>query len=431
MDFADAIVALKGQDVYLYTQPQVLDFTDPKKSGKLIICGAGNQIEIPLPCDAQQLTKLLMGLPILLENSLLIGWDIKSLFSYYLAKVGVPIRFGNVWDLKVLESFFGIDLPTPTTLNEARSRLVSLGRLSGWKGFVPIYKKVYIPLITETYPSLETVGLPNKVRKRLLYSHYSIDGQANGRSKCSRVLTYGYMPHTLSPSDKENIGSGDFNIFMYFDYRNNEVSVLQWLTQDPKLGQILRKKDVYAEIWKSLVEETDDIRAKEMGKKLFLPVVFGLGVKSLAKKLENSEEIARMLINRMYKTFPVTLDWVRNQSLDSNNFAMDYFGRRRKFEEGSEYKVRNFVVQAPASVICLRKLVNLFETLKKYANIAKICFHVHDGFCLVVKADHWKKIFNICKTALESEDELFPNLHLTVTCVGGVSLNNLKAIRRG
>jgi DNA polymerase I-like protein with 3'-5' exonuclease and polymerase domains len=207
-----------------------------------------------------------------------------------------------------------------------------------------------------------------------------------------------------------------------------EVSVLQWLSDDPALGRILRgKKDVYEQIWCKATGLKRDDNSRDNGKSTFLPVVYGLGPKGLAKRLEKREDLAAWIINSYYKTFPKAFQWLRQQTLDEEGYAADYFGRKRWFDEENIYKSRNFLVQAPANIICLKKLITLRESIKDFA---KLAFHLHDGYCILVKNTDWKKAYLKATESLETEDKLFPNLRLTTSCEAGVTLKSLKPISR-
>jgi DNA polymerase I-like protein with 3'-5' exonuclease and polymerase domains len=157
-------------------------------------------------------------------------------------------------------------------------------------------------------------------------------------------------------------------------------------------------------------------------------VVFGLGARGLSEKIGIGEKFASKLIHTLVKTFPVAFDWVSSQSPDGDNMAKDRFGRRRRFRERDFYKIRNFSVQSPASMICLRKLVRLHEAL---GGLGRICFHVHDGYYMVCAVD---KVDSVCEAGmaiLEEEDPLFPGLRLRASCYSGARLDQMEPTKLG
>ena len=107
-------------------------------------------------------------------------------------------------------------------------------------------------------------------------------------------------------------------------------------------------------------------------------------------------------------------------------FQMMFFFRRRKFDKNELYKLKNFCIQSPSSMICLRKLVKLHTCSKE--NNYNIVFHVHDGYIISCNKKDIKKIHKIVKNILEEEDEMFPGLVLKSSCSFGYNLNKLKNI---
>lgn len=85
--------------------------------------------------------------------------------------------------------------------------------------------------------------------------------------------------------------------------------------------------------------------------------------------------------------FPIAIGWIVDQESNIDNcYAIDSFGRRRKFEES--YKIRNFAVQSPASLVCIDRLNKLNESVN---GIAKVCMHIHDGYVLYCDNNNLEK----------------------------------------
>ena len=278
-------------------------------------------------------------------------------------------------------------------------------------------------------PEMETNPLVNLKNKGFSYCYYELEGQANGRMKTLKISNNSYMPHSMSVEEKQNLALPDpEEIFLVFDYKHMEVSVLEWLSKDSGLSEILSEdRDLYSSIWENLTKTDADESQRSLCKKIFLPVVFGLGPRGLSKKLGLSEKNSSRLIYKLTDTFPVAFSWVESQRVDSNNFATDFFGRRRKFLENEFYKIRNFCVQSPSNMICLKKLVDLHDSL--IGTSAKLRFHVHDGYVISCKENELKNIYENAKSVLEKSDKMFPNLKLKVSCKYGKKLNDLCNIK--
>jgi DNA polymerase I-like protein with 3'-5' exonuclease and polymerase domains len=298
-----------------------------------------------------------------------------------------------------------------------------------WKELKEIYKKVYLPLITEVVPSLESNFLTHRGERILLSSFYDIAAQTNGRMKCHKALSRCYNPHSITDDDKNNLAPTRYETkFLNLDFKHMEVSVLGWLTNDPVLGEILASgNDLYTSIWKKLTTIDADAVQRQKCKDVFLPVVFGLGVEGVAEKLKVSEATAGKLVDRIYLIFSVAMDWIkrRQNSLDENNYSYDFFGKRRRFEDRL-YRVRNFQVQSPAALVCLHKLVRLHEALA--TDDGKLAYHVHDGYMVLADKASWIKTTQLAKQVLESAEDMYPGLKLKVSCSIGDTMAAMKSI---
>lgn len=359
------------------------------------------------------------------KDRILLSWDIKDLLSYLKNKTQINMEIPcKIYDLRIITSYLNIECEQPERFQDALLLLKKATENPEWKQFSKFYNLVYIPLISRILPEVENSPLIDNSKKRLVYPLYTPEGQINGRMKATVPSENHYNPHTINIEQKENLRPTNYDdVFIYFDYKNMEVNVLQWLSGDEDLGNVLKEEDPYKSIWKKITNQEASDYHRKICKNIFLPVIFGQGAKSLAIKLGIEEKNAYKIIDRLTKTFPVAFDWVKSQTTFSNNMAIDYFGRRRTFRDDELYKIRNFSVQSPASMICLRKLVRLHDNL---SNNARICFHVHDGYCVICSKNDVSIVSKIGKQILEEKDELFPEIQLQVTSQYGYNLNQLE-----
>jgi len=413
---------MRGKNLLLKLDPEAPDFTNPDRPAKLLIHGDGMKIAAPLVHDREKLLNLLGGLELCFEANIIVAWNIKPLFSFFKAITGKNLDLGRIWDLKVIEHFHAVEEAPPKTVEEA------LGRLSRLpiESFAPIYDKIYTPFIKTILPQMETTGLAHQKKKKVVYPYFELEDSANGRLKCRGAWKRSYLPHTMDKDDKANLLPVDYDdVFMYFDFKAFEVSVLQWVSGDTKLEYILGSGDAYPQIWRATTSLEPDQHSKERAKTLFLSVLFGSGAKSVAEKFGTDEKTGRELINRLKQTFPTAFQWIEQLELDEGNYSTDCFGRIRKFEIGKDYLVRNFQIQAPASTICFKKTIDLYEKTKDFA---KLSFHVHDGMVILVNKGEVRKAANIGTKVLESDDDMFPGLKLQVSCKWGRRLDQLENI---
>ena len=157
-----------------------------------------------------------------------------------------------------------------------------------------------------------------------------------------------------------------------------------------------------------------------MGKAVFLPVSYGIGRDALGEELGNFE-LASILIDGIHREFPVAMQYLRRHlnSSPSNGLVRDHFGRPRA-NEG--HKILNFLVQAPASMVCLERLVALHRALP---STAKVVCHVHDGYYVVCDSGDVEHVFAIAKETLESESSICQGLKLRTTGKVGDQLCSL------
>jgi hypothetical protein len=330
--------------------------------------------------------------------------------------------------LKPIEAFLGLITTTPANFVEAVTRAKKVLANNGWTKTKLIYQKIHTPLMFEVIPFLETQGIYDSVERKALYSFYQIEGQVNGRLKCSGEYKNFFIPHVINPEQREKFRPiGTDEVFMYFDYRNMEVSTLQWLSGDDRLGQVLAlEEDFYSVVFKLVSGSVCDTEKKrDFCKKFFLPIIYGAGAGSLARELSISLETADSIVSRVNNLFPIALKWIQDRQNNTDMVGVDYFGRKRIFDEQKHGAVRNFVVQASASLICLEKLIDFYTELKGYARLA--C-SIHDGYVVYANKASTKMVTDIGKRTLEEESKLAPGLKLKVSCKLGNSLQDLKLL---
>jgi len=432
MSFASALNKIWGQTLFVEFQPDVGDFTGDKPTCVNIHWAGDGNIKLPWPSALDGLKKIRAQILTYISGkdkpNVIIGWNLKELFSYIMGKTKVPFELNSrIYDLKILEWYLGIEKSAPTSLKEAKDRLAKVVQHSSWEKLQKVYDGIYIPLITRVVPAMETIGVNHRGLKKRLHSHYEINGQVNGRMKCSKILQDGFNPHSMGLEDRRALRAIGFDrTFMYLDYKHMEVSVLQWLSGDEVLGSILDSgKDIYEAVWTIITSLESTPKFREKCKGLFLPVVYGQGVASVAKANKISEGTAKKLVERIYARLPMAMDWIQEQqNLLVDGVGIDIHGRCREFDQ--TYKVRNFIVQSPAALLCLHKLVELYDAMR---GLAEVAFHIHDGYVLYVPKENSMKVARRAKEVLESEDRFFKGLRLKVSCKIGDNLDELKEMR--
>lgn len=411
--------------VFIYCEPSINDFTRLFESF-LIILNKEKSLRIKLSEDLNDLGSLFL---LYLFNGELnvVSWDIKKLITYLKFHIHPEIfksfNFSKVLDLRVSESFLGIKLNCPSLWSEALKRMKLCRESPFWH---KIHSSIHLPLSVKVLPFLETVGVLEEKKKEVYYPFYEIEGQIHGRLSSLLAFDNCINSHSLSIEQKSAfLPIPPHNFFIYFDFRHMEVSMLQWLSGDKKLGEIIEgKDDVYKKIYDLvIVGEESDEEKRQKCKNFFLPVIYGMQANSLSEKIGISKEDANGLISRISECFSMAWQWIMSEQEKANGRVVDFFGRVRELEEKS-YLARHFVVAAPSAIVCLEKLIELFDSLQK----AKLIFSVHDGFYLTTYKENLKEVILNSKKILESESKLCPGLKLKVSCQVGKKMNEMKKI---
>lgn len=428
--FSEILPRIKGEDIYLHLSRENPDWQNHKQDVSLVVHFGGKRVTLPLG-DSSELNYLVSSLYHFLDSDrLVLAWGAKDIFSYLRGRTEMSLEVHNqVYDLSLISSYLGSSSARPENFKDAVMLLKRLMSDPLWKKFSPYYTAIHVPMFSSVLPEMETGCIVDNSKKKCVYPTYVMEGQANGRLSTLKINSSSYNPHSIGKEEKSNLRPRGYDeLFVCYDYRNMEVAVLQWLSGDPALASILESgRDLYKEIWRKITRQEATDAHRKICKNTFLPVVFGQGKLSLAKNLGSSEEIAAKLIDSLVDTFPVAFDWVGAQSPDSNNTATDVFGRRRTFGGQELYKIKNFCIQSPASMICLRKLVKLHEAL---AGKASVGFHVHDGYCVLCDKKNLASICELGTKVLEEEDEMFPGLVLKTTCKFGQNLIDLETFTK-
>jgi DNA polymerase I-like protein with 3'-5' exonuclease and polymerase domains len=403
--------------IFLRAEPEIIDFTK-HEDFKLFIYGKEAMLQTSLNRENLIRAIGILEETIFADKITLICWNIKNIISAVWHYTGKKVAIdAKVVDLRIIENYLGDrETKTPKSYNEAMDRLKIAAKKDEWK---KIYQKIHLPLITDVVPSMEVSGLIDKANRKVLYPYYEIEGQRHGRMKCKEAFSNVFNPHTMNHNDGL-YPVGHDNLFMVFDFKHMEVSVLQWLSGDSYLEEVMEEgPDFYKSLFKVLTgKECNQDKYRNFAKSVFLPIIFGLSSKTLVTEHKISENFANHTVDTINSKFPLAMAFVQKHQHDE--IVVDYLGRVKK--SNSVTSARNFVIQSPASTVCLEKLIQLRESLR---NQAILGFQVHDGYYIYVKKDKCNYVGKMAQDVLKKPSELLPGLTLKVSCKIGSTLNNL------
>lgn len=417
--------------VYLHAEPEVPDFTT---HSHFKLCVEGRRQKVTIEVTPQNVVSVIGLLDATVFNKDFVDrlflWNIKSIISYfrfYVPKFVPPTV--SLLDLKTMEAFNGVKKNRPQNLTEVINRTKVATKT---KGLTTVYKKIHLPLSLRVLPSIETHPLLNERERRPEYPYYEIEGQINGRMNCLKKFHKSYLPHNMGAEVKSYMKAPGYNSrFLTADFRHCEVTVLQWLTGDKQLTEMLDSgQDLHRSIYEKITGDkcNSDIK-REKSRKMFLPVVYGCGSQNLANVLKVSEGVSKTLIDRMHTTFAEAFKWISEKQEEAKKGTVyDHFGRPRNFDESESYRSRNFVVQAVAATVCAEKLYKLWQVLEELSSY--IAFSVHDGYGVVFDMNTAKKTYMAVKESLESESDLCPGLRFKTEIKLGTRLDKMKLLEK-
>lgn len=409
-------------NLYVYLESNC-DFTDNKE---VILNIKSDTHEVKLNILVEENAKIVYSLFKTLpkeDKPLVLAWNIKEIFCVlrHISKYNFHSNI-LVIDLNIVSEMVGNNIKKPISFKEA---FVCLKKC-GFENVQQEYKLFYWKLISRVLVDMEIQPVTDRNQQKMVYSHYEILNQVNGRLKTTKTLKDCYLPHNMSQEYKKGIHAGmPQGYFLQFDYKGMEVCTAAWISGDQNLKELISgKDDIYEAIWKRITKGGCNASQRDLCKKIFLPVLYGMGPKSLSglnPKL--NEEISSQLINRIRELFPALFSWIESD-LDSDE-VKDCFGKIRSFDVKDKYKIRNFKVQSPAAHICLSKLIELHENLP---NNSKLNMNIHDSYLILCERRFWSSIAFEVKEILE-RNTMFNGLQLLVDCRIGECLGNLQTMK--
>lgn len=424
---ADLIETNKA--VFLKMEPETPDFTAPAPF-RLILCGTKQRVVINV--DQHNIVHVIALLDATVFDKEMVDrlyvWNLKSLASYFhffSQKFFTPTT--SIIDLKIIESFLNIRKNCPENFVETIDRVKAVVKHKGWQS---LYKSIHLPLALRVLPTIETTPLLNTEARRTEHPYYEIEGQINGRMNCLRKFAKSYLPHNMGPDVRKVLKPRGYGLrFLCPDFRHCEVTVLQWLSGDEKLKEILDSgADLHEKIYEIVTgDQCNTENKRKLSKKLFLPVMYGCGPSGLASALGLPDKVCAELIDRIKHCFPTAWGWMQSKQDEAKSgVILDYFARPRLFNTNEAYLARNFSVQGVAATICQEKLIELQKQLDN--ENAWLAFSVHDGFGLICKVDAARATYKLVKQVCEAESQLCPGLRMKIEIKFGSNLGEMKVL---
>jgi DNA polymerase I-like protein with 3'-5' exonuclease and polymerase domains len=263
------------------------------------------------------------------------------------------------------------------------------------------------------------------------YCCYDIEGQINGRLNIKLPSQGFFNPHNVNVEQKNLYSAGSGKRFLVLDYKHYEVSILAWLSNDFALREIVKSgDDVYSKIWCIISgEEYCTSEKRDVIKSIFLPIIYGSGINKISELTNYSIKASTFLVDAINKNFTTTFDWVKEyqEKLKTQDYVLDYFGRVLDFSEKSgrdAWSIRNAIIQAPAALVYLEKLIQLYQKMHLSMDIVA---SIHDAYVCRIDSQN-NSVISCAKEILESPSSFTPGLILKVDASVGDKWGTLKKI---
>lgn len=383
------------------------DFTT-KQPQKIVLHGKNLSFDLLL-----DKTSNFLSFKFLLERAfnsdlILVGWNIKRLFSYFKFKDSSLNLKCKVIDLMVVEKFLGIEQQEPLNYLDFLGRFKLVTANNTW---LKIYKYVHYPLISNVLPNLECSGVIDsrlEYGKNLLFASYKIESHKHGRLSSHKINERFYVPHTIPEGDKQFYKPrGMDKCFLYADYKSMELCVIAWLTKDKHLNKMIDDGSLYDNLSNEIFVDSGIELSKQQSKHGLIAVMYGCGSATLSGLIGVEKEVAVKIVEHIKKMFPDTFKWF---DLFKNSIEVsDFFGRTRQFSDG--YSYRSFMIQCAAATICQHKLIAISKNLPE---TCEVIMNIHDGYLFSVDKKKSKECAEQIKLVMEKKEALYEGLKLNI-----------------
>lgn len=220
----------------------------------------------------------------------------------------------------------------------------------------------------------------------------------------------------------------DGNMFISFDYSQQEIRILSELCNDPKMISIFsNNKDIYSEVASLLFNlpyenclksSSNDMR--DVAKRILLSIVYGISYSSLANQLHCSIDDVKILKNKIFDEFKnirVFENSVIHEVL-STNYVQTLFGRRRRFSENisnREYRQAiNSKIQGTGSDILKLVLIELYNNKDLRKLDVNILLPLHDEILFECPSNNILQAKEIIRKVME--ESVLKYLHMPMKC---------------
>lgn len=286
------------------------------------------------------------------------------------------------------------------------------------------YSKImstFIPALTPERWNLAT--MTGKIQ-----ANFNQAGTTSGRFSSSRPNMQN-IPRANEDDDiriREAIIPDKGEILIGADYSQIELRVLAHFSHDPNLVKAYNEgKDIH--------QQTADACgcSRYNAKTVNFGLVYGMGAKTLAKKIKVSVEEAQQYLDRYFETYSGVKEfWAESEkNFKDFGYVETFSGRKRRrsdnfdtkdsYDQGGEIRsATNAIIQGSAADMLKMAMVSMYPQLQKYK--ARIILTCHDEVLVSSPIKYKKQVYAVVHRAMvEAGKDL--SVPITVDCRFGKS----------
>lgn len=215
-------------------------------------------------------------------------------------------------------------------------------------------------------------------------------GSVSGRFACREPAMQG-VPKELRAAFFSQHGT----TFVGGDISQCELRILAALSKDEGYLKIFESGDPHSETARVVLHKPEGEISKEerqIGKKVNLSIVYGIGNKKLAEDIGCTEKTARKFKQRLYMKYPKLKHWLDDTNLlgATTSFVYTPSGRRIFIDPSKpsySYIGSNYVAQGTEMEIMLRAINSLTAVFRERRMDARVVHMIHDEVIVEARTD--------------------------------------------
>jgi len=214
-------------------------------------------------------------------------------------------------------------------------------------------------------------------------------------------------------------------IFCYADVKAAEMRVLAVYTKEPQLLKaFLEGRDVHTEVWRLMFDKgPDDVPTAEERrdtKRIVFGLVYGMGVRSLAKRIGKSVEVAADYVDRFFSRLPNANAFFEAtyRELEKYGYIRTLFNSKRHLpdvygdDDDAAARARrqavNTKIQTVAAVFTYVGLIRVARDIKKNKLNTLIVHSIHDCVIGDTPLNEVDSMSEIIKNSFEKRIKILP-----------------------